>query len=107
MIAVLDTNVLISYLTLIQKLVQTLADRGRQDVVFVVPGIVVQELDGLRGRKESRGLSYTARRANDWLLPLINRIACLRGQKTSETPRGNWMYNREGVCSSELPLQTS
>lgn len=100
--AVLDTNVLISYLHLIQKLVQTQIQQHRRDVTLLIPGIVIQELDGLRARKES--VSNAARRANDWLLPLVNRVPCLRGQKTTDSPRGNWMHNREGVSDYTLSL---
>lgn len=92
--AILDTNVLVSCLHLIQQLVHEQMQRNKHEVLFVVPGIVIQELDGLRAKE---GVSAAARRANDWLLPRVNRLPCLRGQRTSESPRGNWMYNREGA----------
>ncbi|KAG9039573.1 hypothetical protein FRB95_009153 [Tulasnella sp. JGI-2019a] len=101
--AILDTNVLVSYIHLIRELVNQQLQQNNYEVLLVIPGIVIQELDGLRARKG--GVSNAARRTNDWLLPRVNRTPCLRGQKTSESPRGNWMYNRDGLHNDDLVLE--
>ncbi|KAG8890637.1 hypothetical protein FRB98_007192 [Tulasnella sp. 332] len=100
--AILDTNILVSCLHLIQQLVHEQMQQNKHEILLVVPGIVIQELDGLRAKE---GVSTSARRANDWLLPRVNRLPCLLGQKTSESPRGNWMYNREGLHNDDLVLE--
>lgn len=83
-------------------------------MTILVPGIVIQELDGLRqstrmndaqtskGVRTQVSVATLARQANDWLLPIINRLECLRGQKMTESHRGNWMYNRAGVSTEHL-----
>lgn len=113
---ILDTNVLISRLPWLKALVNQLLASPDVGTTLIVPGIVIQELDGLRNSqrtnnaKRSDGttsvvqVAALARQANDWLLPIINRVACVRGQKSTESPRGNWMYNRSGVRGPLLPI---
>ncbi|KIO32884.1 hypothetical protein M407DRAFT_18342 [Tulasnella calospora MUT 4182] len=117
-LVIVDTNVLISQLPLLKLTVQQLDSSSPPvDVLFVIPGIVIQELDGLRNSKKQNearkadgslatvSVSGLARRANDWLLPLVNRSPFIRGQKTSESPRGNWMYGRESMDNDDLVIE--
>ncbi|KAG9046350.1 hypothetical protein FS837_004574 [Tulasnella sp. UAMH 9824] len=115
---IVDTNVLISQLPLLKLTVEQLQSSSPSiNVLFVIPGIVIQELDGLRNSKKQNearkadgsltvvSVSGVARRANDWLLPLVNRSPFIRGQKTSESPRGNWMYGRESMENDDLVIE--
>ncbi|KAG8908155.1 hypothetical protein FRB99_008698 [Tulasnella sp. 403] len=113
---VLDTNVLVSQLQLLRSLVNHLLAIPSQ-ITIVVPGIVIQELDGLRNSSKTNEarradgstvvvqVSSLARQANDWLLPLVNQSKVVRGQRMSECPRGNWMYNRDGLQNDDLIVE--
>jgi len=101
-IVVFDTNVLISHLNFVQRLIDTYGteaskwpaagrNKGRKPLIFfLIPWVVVQELDGLKiqGRGGSElDLSDKARRAVKYLedelvKPLDQRR--IRGQKLTE-----------------------
>ncbi|KAG8949315.1 hypothetical protein FRC04_008917 [Tulasnella sp. 424] len=117
-LVVVDTNVLISQLPLLKLTIQHLhSSPSLVDIVFLIPGIVIQELDGLRNSNKQNevrkadgtqavvSVSVLARQANDWLLPIVNRSPFIRGQKTSESPRGNWMYGRESMENDDLVIE--
>ncbi|KAG9019522.1 hypothetical protein FRB90_000831 [Tulasnella sp. 427] len=117
-LVIIDTNVLISQLPLLKSTIQQLHSSPNSfEITFVIPGIVIQELDGLRNsnkQNEARradgsmtlvSVSVLARQANDWLLPLVNRSPFIRGQKTSESPRGNWMYGRQSMENDDLVIE--
>jgi hypothetical protein len=107
---IIDTNVLVGRLALLKELLSHILITPSSNLVLCVPGIVVQELDGLRsstrtnnavlpdGTVDSISVSRLARQANDWLLSSFkNKWPCLRGQQTHESPRGDWRYNRGDV----------
>ncbi|KAK3844696.1 MAG: PIN domain-containing protein [Linnemannia gamsii] len=105
-VVVLDTNILISHLNFFQSLVKSYgappvqSSKGRvsingmvapsEDVVFVIPWIVMQELDGLKGggRQGSEvDVSGKARLAIEFLRAELSKPSStsrLRGQKMSE-----------------------
>ncbi|KAF9128968.1 hypothetical protein BGW39_004580 [Mortierella sp. 14UC] len=105
-VVILDTNILISHLNVFQSLVKSYgtpldksSTNGRgsstgtvpsEDVVFVIPWIVMQELDGLKGggRQGSEvDVSGKARLAIEFLRVELSKPAStsrLRGQKMSE-----------------------
>ncbi|KAG0343624.1 RNA endoribonuclease [Podila humilis] len=94
-IVVLDTNVLLSHLNFLRQLVEVSDAKytepsSRMIVVFVVPWVVIQELDRLkvdRGRRSEVDVSLKARQAIKFIQDELERPATkrsLRGQKVSE-----------------------
>ncbi|KDQ21050.1 hypothetical protein BOTBODRAFT_327271 [Botryobasidium botryosum FD-172 SS1] len=63
---VLDTNVLLSYLDLLASFASHFGKMDASPVLFFVPAVVLQELDGLK--KDDGKLGMLARKANQWLL---------------------------------------
>ncbi|GJJ72212.1 hypothetical protein EMPS_04569 [Entomortierella parvispora] len=105
-VVVLDTNVLISHLNFIQSLIDahgtSLSDTKKGSsrpgspqephIIFIVPWVVVRELDGLKGNRNHGGggevdLGEKARRAIRYIHEEMEKPADkrkLRGQKISE-----------------------
>jgi len=105
-IVVLDTNVLISHLNFIQSLIDahgsSISDAKKSSsrpsspqeprIIFIVPWVVVRELDGLKGNRNHGGggevdLGEKARRAIRYIYEEMEKPADkrkLRGQKISE-----------------------
>ncbi|KAG0212548.1 hypothetical protein BGX28_006147 [Mortierella sp. GBA30] len=101
-IVVLDTNVLISHLNFLQTLIEACGTpfnrknrapvgNGQPQIVFVVPWIVVQELDGLKSNSRGHGtevnLTEKARRAIRYVQDELEKSEDkrkLRGQKINE-----------------------
>ncbi|KAF9980519.1 hypothetical protein BGZ75_008342 [Mortierella antarctica] len=103
-VVILDTNVLISHLNFLQTLIEThgtvaSSRRSRSStgnngphIAFVVPWIVIQELDGLKGSRGRAGgnevdLTEKARRAIRYVQDELEKpeeTRKLRGQKISE-----------------------
>ncbi|KIY67945.1 hypothetical protein CYLTODRAFT_396174 [Cylindrobasidium torrendii FP15055 ss-10] len=85
---VVDTNILIHHL---DTLVQFVVDVEKYDapVVVIVPGVVINELDG---HKKNRDLKWYISTASTWLLKKVREHKKVRGQGTKETLRksGNW-----------------
>ncbi|KAK4706177.1 hypothetical protein P7C70_g27, partial [Phenoliferia sp. Uapishka_3] len=116
LVVVLDTNILLRYLPLLRSLVDVLGDRPTRTLQFLVPHIVVQELDGLKSstRMTTQSLITThdesnpgsannrqasigtlSRAASKWLLQVLPSPGCpptfVRGQRQFESliPRVN------------------
>ncbi|KAF9966734.1 hypothetical protein BGZ70_001469 [Mortierella alpina] len=103
-VVILDTNVLISHLNFLQTLIEThgtlassrrsRSSTGNKDphIAFVVPWIVIQELDGLKSSRAHGGgnevdLTEKARRAIRYVQDELEKpeeTRKLRGQKISE-----------------------
>jgi len=72
------------------------------NVVFLVPGIVVSELD--YQKNSAKGIALDSRRASDWLAGEIgNGRGRVKGQAYSQTmlPSGDWRQRR-GVSPTIL-----
>ncbi|KAJ1950214.1 hypothetical protein EC988_004472, partial [Linderina pennispora] len=91
MIAVIDTNYLLSSLDLIKSLASIAL---QHKLVIVVPWVVVQELDGLKTAHKSKmtsngqvgSTSFLAREAIRYFEQELGRVgSALRGQKRSES----------------------
>ncbi|KAJ7590999.1 PIN domain-containing protein [Mycena floridula] len=76
---VIDTNVFLSHLETLEQFLNT-TERLSLDVIFIVPGIVVRELDGLKNRTGQQG--FFSRRSS----------LCIKVQVNSETcdSSGSW-----------------
>ncbi|KAF9947641.1 hypothetical protein BGZ72_010407 [Mortierella alpina] len=103
-VVILDTNVLISHLNFLQTLIETngtvlssrknrsSTDNNNPHIAFVVPWIVIQELDGLKSSRGRGGgnevdLTEKARRAIRYVQDELEKpeeTRKLRGQKISE-----------------------
>lgn len=93
-VVVLDTNVLLSHLNFLRSLVSVCdtkySDASRTKAVFIVPWVVIQELDGLkvdRGRRGEVDVADKARRAIKYIQDELERPEnkrSLRGQKIGE-----------------------
>ncbi|CAB76224.2 RNA endoribonuclease involved in mRNP quality control Swt1 [Schizosaccharomyces pombe] len=80
---VLDTNFLLSHLSLCQNLIEFLTARCPR-LVVVLPWTVLQELDGLKSESSST-CGYLARQAHNFLLQCFrSNVSSLRGQKVHE-----------------------
>ncbi|GJJ07481.1 hypothetical protein Clacol_001683 [Clathrus columnatus] len=106
---VIDTNVLISYLSALKDLVSILhsSDRSRMPIVLLIPGIVVAELDYQKNCK--REIAFESRKASEWLAKEIsNGQGIVKGQAYSQTllPSGDWRQ-RVGLSNDELILDCS
>ena len=95
-ILTLDTNVLISYLPLVEALVDACFACSEPLLVFLIPLIVIRELDGLKmsnsitpqaGKKQALPLGTLAKQANKWILKMLEeRSGIFRAQRKGETP---------------------
>lgn len=105
-----DTNVMISYLDLLDTLVK-FSTFFALHLSVLIPGIVLAELDGLR-KNQARSCQREAQRANIWVATELQKRAIVRGQKDTATlvECGNWKrdyYASEKVCSISSWFQTS
>jgi PIN domain len=95
---VIDTNVFIQHLLVLrQALTHINADVARLNVVMLVPGIVVSELD--YQKNSTRKIANDSRKASSWLAGEIgNGTSRVSGQAYTQTllPSGNWRQ-RSGV----------
>ena len=85
-IFVLDTNYLLSHLSMLSKLFKMLPKTN----AFIIPWIVVQELDGLKKSNDSfvnrKSVGYLAREATRILLDALQKKeSFIRGQKMNES----------------------
>jgi hypothetical protein len=81
---VLDSNVLISYLPLVQQLHATIIRQNLQ-MSLCLPNVVVSELNFLKERNPNPNTRALAQAANVWLLAQIrNRTGPLRGQQKDD-----------------------
>lgn len=95
-ILTLDTNVLISCLPLLESLVDACFACSEPLLVFLIPLIVIRELDGLKmstsitaqaGKKQALPLGTLAKQANKWILKMLEeRSGIFRAQRKGETP---------------------
>ncbi|KAG0032678.1 RNA endoribonuclease [Podila clonocystis] len=95
-VVVLDTNVLLSHLNFLRSLVSICDSKyngasSRTKAVFIVPWVVIQELDGLKADRGRRGgevdVADKARRAIKYIQDELERPEnkrSLRGQKIGE-----------------------
>ncbi|ORZ14923.1 PIN domain-domain-containing protein [Lobosporangium transversale] len=90
-VVVLDTNILISHLNFLKSIIDIYGGKKEPYIVFVIPWIVVQELDGLKKdgfRKSGEvNLASKALRATKFLEEEFEKpedLRILRGQKISE-----------------------
>ncbi|KAG8967618.1 hypothetical protein FRC03_009647 [Tulasnella sp. 419] len=118
-LVVVDTNVLISLLPLCKSLVQIVNSSPALNITVIIPGIVIQELDGLKtsrkiniatradGTQKHVEVSKLAREANNWLLQKMKEgCRCIRVQKETDTPRRpSWKVNRSGLTNDDLILE--
>ena len=110
--AIVDTNVFISHLSLLKGLVAHLAVNQTLDLTIVIPGVVLHELDRLKlSNKEERvtrpdnveevvQLKGLAINANKWLHEqvAVKKMKCIRVQKDSETNlKPSWRMFRQEV----------
>jgi predicted ribonuclease YlaK len=95
---VIDTNVLISHLLVLkQALARINTALSRLNVLMLVPGIVVSELD--YQKNSAKGVANESRRASSWLASEIgNGSSRVRGQAYTQTmlSSGDWRQ-RSGV----------
>lgn len=108
---ILDTSLLLSSLKVLKQLAKFLKGNVEQcgSVELVIPGIVVQELDGLKDSSRDehvsgRTLGQCSREASVWLLDELrerNRTGkgLVRGQALHETTQRsrNWKARENGV----------
>lgn len=106
----LDTNVLISGLSVLQEFSE-FVESQHFDVEFLIAGIVVEELDGLKKRGagstdqfSGQNVAQAARAASNWLLSGLRRRSHtgrgrIRGQAYQETRQstGSWKSRASGV----------
>lgn len=93
---VLDTNILLNYLSTVKRAV-AIIEREHLPVVILIPGIVISELDFQKS--SNRRISYDAREASDWLATHIGSgKGRVKGQAYSQTtlPSQDWRQ-RSGV----------
>lgn len=100
---VIDTNVLIHHLLVLKQALSRInADATSLNVVMLVPGIVVSELD--YQKDGARGIANDSRRASSWLAEEIgNGTSRVKGQAYTQTmlPSGDWRQ-RSGVSIPTL-----
>lgn len=86
-----DTNVMISYLPLIDSLTRLLSACPDLSMSILIPGIVMSELDGLR-KSAGRTCQIQAQDANRWAASELQKRAVVRGQRDYATtaPGGSW-----------------
>ena len=98
---VIDTNVFINNLPVLKQALACInADVARLNVVMLVPGIVVSELD--YQKTSGKSIANESRRASSWLATEISRTASrVRGQAYTQTmlPSGDWR-KRNGVSAA-------
>lgn len=105
----IDTNILINHLLVLKQALSRInADISRLNVVMLVPGIVVSELD--YQKNSARGVANESRKASSWLASEIgNELSRIRGQAYTQTmlPSGDWRQ-RSGVgTASNLTVYPS
>lgn len=85
---VVDTNILLHDFDVLVQFVEDV-ERENVPVVIIIPGVVIQELDG---HKRNQSLRWFARRSSTWLLKKVQERRSVKGQATEETLRrsGNW-----------------
>ncbi|KAK0230928.1 PIN domain-containing protein [Armillaria fumosa] len=85
---VVDTNILLHDFDVLVQFVEDV-ERENVPVVIIIPGVVIQELDG---HKHNQSLRWFATRSSTWLLKKVQERRSVRGQATEETLRrsGNW-----------------
>ncbi|KAF8591417.1 hypothetical protein K439DRAFT_894135 [Ramaria rubella] len=95
---ILDTNILIHHLDVLKQALSLVgADPIRLNMVMLIPGIVVSELD--YQKKSTRNIANESRKASDWLAREIgNSGGRVKGQAYTQTmlPSGDWRQ-RSGV----------
>ncbi|KDQ64609.1 hypothetical protein JAAARDRAFT_28248 [Jaapia argillacea MUCL 33604] len=95
---VIDTNILLHHLEALDSFTADI-DKFRLPVSIIIPGIVVEELDGQK-KQNKDVLPWLARKASTWILEKYRLRRCVRGQAQSETcmssgdwrKRDNYMY---------------
>ncbi|KAJ7228543.1 hypothetical protein GGX14DRAFT_538736 [Mycena pura] len=91
-------------LSLLQQFVRDV-ERAALSVLLVIPGAVLNELDG---QKKSERLGWFSRRASQWILEKVKQKRSVRSQADQETcrPSGNWRIRqpREERGNDELIL---
>ncbi|KAJ7498800.1 PIN domain-containing protein [Mycena latifolia] len=94
MCLVVDTNILLSYLKLLQQFVRDV-ELAKLSILVIIPGAVLNELDGL---KKSDRKGWFARRASEWMLEKVKERRSVRVQATQETlkPSRNWRIRQPG-----------
>jgi len=113
-ILVLDTNILISHLDILQTLFQKCAAAGLPYLCFLLPLIVIRELEGLTKstavyRSKSSGKTVPVRvlaaNANKWILSqLESHPNVVRAQRKGETPAALGHQTSVGPHLSPLNL---
>ncbi|TFK43433.1 PIN domain-containing protein [Crucibulum laeve] len=85
---IVDTNILLHHFEVLSQFVEDV-ERLSVPLTVVIPGAVINELDGQKNRD---GLAWFARRASSWLLKKIREKKCVRGQANEQTRKksGNW-----------------
>lgn len=82
----IDTNFIISHLSIVKGLVNS---HDRSKALVLIPWVVIQELDGLKGASASYGQANLAQLARNAIKFIYDTLASgasgLRGQKMSET----------------------
>ncbi|KAK0498644.1 PIN domain-containing protein [Armillaria luteobubalina] len=85
---VVDTNILLHDFDVLVQFVEDV-ERENVPVVIIIPGVVIQELDG---HKHNQSLRWFSTRSSTWLLKKVQERRSVKGQATEETLRrsGNW-----------------
>ncbi|KAI5125012.1 hypothetical protein M0805_007436 [Coniferiporia weirii] len=99
---VIDTNVLLSFLDVLQQFVEDIGKNGEL-LSVVIPGVVVQELDYQKADK-SRALCWSARMASTWILSKLKERRYVKGQAYPETLQrsGSWKRRDSDTSNDEL-----
>lgn len=86
-----DTNVMISYLNIMDSLARLLHLSPDLSISVLIPGIVMSELDGLR-KSMGRSCQHQAQAANRWAASELGKRSVVRGQRDNATtaPGGSW-----------------
>lgn len=115
---VIDTNVLLDHLEVLEQFVKDIKE-WNLPVIVVIPGIVIQELDGYvflcvlrqvqtscsnRQKKVDNKRAMLARHASKWLLAMVKERQVVKGQANEETCKssGNWKVRAKGEVSHHL-----